>query len=388
MRHFSRFGRRRGLALATTLFAIVVIGTIISAALFASTQEQRSATSQLYVERALAAAEYGQNAVLIDWDRERTWRMPNGDTLRRTYSVAGGGVATAVVTKLNRTTFLVASEGRAGPTEQSAARRRTSMVLTLDIPQLRVPAAFTARGADTVAGSSITNGTDVNPAGWDCPAAGPTAAGIATGDSVMTYQGTKFAVNGNPPVDRDPAANDTSTYFNLGGTTYSDMAALAAVPGQGIVFTPLLGTTLALTGINPVVVGSTCVLSNTNWGDPYRAAPPSPCESYMPVIHIKGNASITGGGGGRGQGILLVDGNLAISGNFEFHGLVIVRGRVSFTGTGTKVFGAVLAANTGGSANLISGNVQLQFSRCALTTLLARRAYPKPTKERAWADMF
>jgi hypothetical protein len=388
MRHVSRFGRRRGLALATTLFAIVVIGTIISAALFASTQEQRSATSQLYVERALAAAEYAQNAVLIDWDRERTWRMPNGDTLLRTYSVAGGAVATAVVTKLNRTTFLVASEGSAGPTEQSRARRRTSMVLTLDIPQLRVPAAFTARGADTVAGSSITNGTDVNPTGWDCPAAGPTAAGIATGDSVMTYQGTKFAVNGNPPVDRDAAANDTSTYFNLGGTTYSDMATLAAEPGQGIVFTPLLGTTLALTGINPVVLGSTCVLGSTNWGDPLRAAPPSPCESYMPIIHIKGNASITGGGGGRGQGILLVDGNLAIAGNFEFHGLVIVRGRVSFSGTGTKVFGAVLAANTGGSANLISGNVQLQFSRCALTTLLARRAYPKPTKERAWADMF
>src|SRR5919109_1348247 len=321
MRHFSRFGRRRGLALATTLFAIVVIGTIISAALFASTQEQRSATSQLYVERALAAAEYGQNAVLIDWDRERTWRMPNGDTLLRTYSVAGGAVATAVVTKLNRTTFLVASEGSAGPTDQSRARRRTSMVLTLDIPQLRVPAAFTARGADTVAGSSVTNGTDVNPAGWDCPAAGPTAAGIATGDSVMTYQGTKFAVNGNPPVDRDAAANDTSTYFNLGGTTYSDMAALAAEPGQGIVFTPLLGTTLALTGINPVVVGSTCVLGSTNWGDPLRATPPSPCESYMPIIHVKGDASINGGGGSRGQGILLVDGNLAIAGNFEFHGL-------------------------------------------------------------------
>jgi len=388
MRHFSRFGRRRGLALATTLFAIVVIGTIISAALFASTQEQRSATSQLYVERALAAAEYGQNAVLIDWDRERTWRMPNGDTLRRTYTVAGGAVATAVVTKLNRTTFLVASEGSAGPTEQSRAQRRTSMVLTLDIPQLRVPAAFTARGADTVAGSSTTNGTDMNPAGWDCPAPGPVAAGIATGDSAMTYSGTRYVINGDPPVDRTAAANDTATYFNLGGTTYSDMAALAAAPGQGIVFTPLLGTTLALTGINPVAVGATCVLSNTNWGDPWRATPPSPCESHMPIIHIKGNASITGGGGGRGQGILLVDGNLAMAGNFEFHGLVIVRGRVSFTGTGTKVFGAVLAANTGGSANLISGNVQLQFSRCALNTLLARRAYPKPTKERAWADMF
>ena len=153
--------RRDGVALATALFMIVVIGTIISAVVFTSSQEQRSASSQIYAERALTAAEYGQNAVLIDWDRERAWRMANGDTLRRVYNVAGGGVATAVVTKLNMTTFLVASEGEAGATRQTRARRRTSVLLPLNIPQLRVPAAFTGRGADSVGGSSITNGTDV-----------------------------------------------------------------------------------------------------------------------------------------------------------------------------------------------------------------------------------
>lgn len=383
--------RRDGVALATALFMIVVIGTIISAVVFTSSQEQRSASSQIYAERALTAAEYGQNAVLIDWDRERAWRMANGDTLRRVYSVAGGGVATAVVTKLNMTTFLVASEGEAGATRQTRARRRTSVLLTLNIPQLRVPAAFTGRGADSVGGSSTTNGADVNPAGWDCPAAGPTAAGIATGDSSMTYLGNRFAINGDPPVDRTAAANDTSTYFNLGGTTYSDLASLAAVPGQGIVFNvlPLVG--LTVTGVGPVELGGNCVVGNSlNWGDPFRATPARPCESYMPVIHAKGAGtfSIQGGGGGRAQGILIVDGNLAISGNFEFHGLIIVRGRVSISGTGTKIFGAMLAANMNGATNVITGNATLQFSRCALTTLLAKRAYPKPAKERAWADMY
>src|SRR5687768_1158851 len=187
MRLLSLSAQRKGVALATALFMIVVIGTIIAGVLFTSSQEQRSAASQVHVGRALTAAEYAQNAVLIDWDRERAWRLPKGDTIRRQYNLAGGAVATAIVTKLNTTTFLVTAEGRAGATRQTRSSRRTSTLLTLDIPQLRVPAAFTGRGAIGVSGSSITSGNDINPTGWDCPTAGPAAAGIATPDSSVTY---------------------------------------------------------------------------------------------------------------------------------------------------------------------------------------------------------
>ena len=380
--------RRAGVALATTLFMIVVIGTIIAGALFSTSLEQRSASSQVYTGRALAAAEYGQNAVLIDWDRGRAWTMAKGDTLIRQYNLAEGAIATAVVTKLNTTTFLVTSDGQAGATRYTRSRRATSTLLTLDIPQLRVPAAFTGRGASSIGGSSITSGADANPTGWDCPSAGPTVAGIATPDSAISYSGSQYQVIGDPPVDRDPAAGDTSTFFDLGGTSYAELAAT----GGAKVFNVPVSTSYSINGINPVVSGGTCMTGDAkNWGDPWRLAPAGPCEGYMPIIHAAGGGtfSISGaGGGGRAQGILLVDGDLSISGNMEFHGLILVRGKISISGTGFKVFGGMMAANMNGGTNSIAGNSVLQFSRCALMTVFAQRAYPKPTKERAWADMF
>jgi hypothetical protein len=379
---------RDGVALATTLFMIVVIGTIIGGALFASSLEQRSASSQVYTGRALAAAEYGQNAVLIDWDRQRAWTMPKGDTLIRRYNLAEGAIATAIVTKLNTTTFLVTAEGQAGATRQTRSRRATSTLLTLDIPQLRVPAAFTGRGAVSVAGSSMTSGADANPTGWDCPTAGPTVAGIATPDSAITYSGAQYQVLGNPPVARDPEAADTSTFFDLGGTSYSELAGTVGTK----VFDIPVGTTYTINQINPVVSGGTCLVSDIrNWGDPWRLTPAGPCEGYMPIIHARGGGNFTiqgAGGGGRAQGILLVDGDLSISGNMEFHGLILVRGKISISGTGFKVFGGMMAANMNGGTSSISGNSVLQFSRCALMSVFAQRAYPKPTKERAWSDMF
>jgi hypothetical protein len=126
----------------------------------------------------------------------------------------------------------------------------------------------------------------------------------------------------------------------------------------------------------------------TNWGDPYRAVlptPPGQCEGYYPVIHVLGDVHISGG---RGQGVLLVDGDLFVTGGFDFTGAVIVRGSMHTAGTGAHFSGAVMAANVDFEDDLISGNSTIRYSSCALLNALSGNAYPLAVRDRAWVDVF
>jgi hypothetical protein len=378
---------RRGFAMAFAIFAIVIIGILVAGVFFASTQDFRVGRNTLIQERALTAAEFGQNRVLMRWIRDSATRMPVGDTMFFVDTSSAGALDTVRVTKTNRTTFWVVSEGRAEGGVDLGARRRTGMVITLDVPQIRVPAAFTGRGRDTIGGSSITSGRDSMPPGWDCPPPGAPTAAISTPDSQMIYQGNQYSLQGSSPqVDREPLAADTNTYFNITGTGWPGLTAMATK-----VYDNTAG--VLLNQIGPRVAGTTCLTGDmNNWGDPARnLVTPGPCETYMPIIHSRGPGVLRlqgGGAGGGGQGMLLVDGDLEMSGNFQFKGLIIVRGRFRVSGTGVRVQGGVMAANVNGGANTIIGNSQLIFSRCALTTVMAVHSWPKPARERSWADMF
>src|SRR2546430_3741998 len=91
---------------------------------------------------------------------------------------------------------------------------------------------------------------------------------------------------------------------------------------------------------------------------------------------------------GRGQGVLLVDGNFTVAGNFAFTGMVIARGGLKMTGTGNKIPGAVMAASVDVTDNVaLAGNTSLQYSSCAVTSALSASAYPKQAIQRAWVDM-
>ena len=78
-----------------------------------------------------------------------------------------------------------------------------------------------------------------------------------------------------------------------------------------------------------------------NWGNPEN--PGAACWDWFPVIHITGNANVQSGG--VGQGVLLVDGDLDLRGNFAFYGIVIVQGSLGTQGSGNRVYGGVMASN-------------------------------------------
>jgi len=371
----------KGMALIMSLGAIVIIGVLMGGVLFVSTQDYRIGGNTVRSTRAAAAAELGLNRVPVTWDLADNNRTRAGDTLKKVFTAPGGATATVTITRLGGPFFWVVSEGYAGAMgSQASGRRRYGTLFRLDLPQMNFLGAITTQGNTTVNGNVTVNGNDAAPAGWaNCSPTTQNMAGAAISPTTTATVNGSVTLNGNPPVLTTPAAGDTNTYFNYGSTNYQALAAAANLTYPG-------GT--LLTGVGPIAVGSVCQASQTpaNWGDPNRAAPAGACETYFPTIHVLGDLKVTTG---RGQGVLLVDGDFTVAGSFVFTGAVIARGGLKMSGTGNKITGAVMAASIQVDDDVsLSGNTALQYSSCALTAALSSSAYPKLAMQRAWVDMY
>ena len=372
---------RNGMALIMALGAMVIIGVLIGGIVFVTTQDYRIGTNTMRQEQATAAADLGLNRVPQEWNLADNTRLKTGDTLKRVYPGLHTASAKVIVTRLTGPFFWVVSEGTAGGLgSQASARRRYGALFRLDLPQMNVLGAITTQGNTTVNGNVSVNGNDAAPAGWSsCGTSTQNVAGAAISPTTTATVNGSVTLNGSPPVLTTPAAADSNTYFNYGGSNYQSLAAAANLTYPG-------GT--LLTGVGPIAAGGVCQtsVSPANWGDPNRAAPSGACESYFPTIHVLGDLKVTTG---SGQGILLVDGDFTVAGNFAFTGAVIVRGGLKMTGTGNKIVGGVMAASVSVDDNVaLAGNTSLQYSSCALTAALSASAYPKRAKERAWADLY
>ncbi len=376
---------REGVALPMVLGALVLIGVLIGGVMFASLQEFRIGGNAQHQTRAATAAEFGLNRMMAEWNPLNNNAMATGDTLKRAFTLSSGGTANVMATRLPGPFFWVVSEGQAGAQRVDlSARRQYGTLMRLDQPQIGFLGALTGRGGVTVGGSAYVSGTDMTGSGWkNCPASA-NVAGVAIEDtSGAKTPGctiTKTCISGTPAFLETPAANDTATYFNYGNTNYDQLAATASKVIAG-------GTTISK--VEPVVANGKCSIGLIyNWGDANRANPAGKCESYFPVIHAKGNLHITGG---VGQGILLVDGDLQMSGQFWFVGVVVVRGTVRTTGSGAGVFGVLMAANVvldEDVASTVLGKSYVQYSSCAVAHALSASAMLAPVMERAWIEVF
>ena len=370
----------KGMALMMSLGAIVIIGVLMGGVLFVATQDYRIGGNTVRMTRAAAAADLGLNRVPVAWNLANN-QMQTGATLTMAFTAPGGATANVIVTRLGGPFFWAVSEGYAGSMgSQASGRRRYGTLFRLDLPQMNVLGAITTQGNTKVNGNVSVNGNDAAPAGWaTCGPTGQNMPGAAISPTTTATVNGSVTLNGNPPVLTTPAAGDTNTYFNYGSTNYQSLAAGANLTYPG-------GT--LLTGVGPIAVGTLCQASANpaNWGDPNRATPAGACESYFPTIHVLGDLKVTTG---RGQGVLLVDGDFTVAGNFAFTGVVIARGGLKMSGTGNKITGAVMAASVQVDDDVsLSGNTSLQYSSCALTAALSSSAYPKQAMQRAWVDMY
>lgn len=388
--------QREGFALAVSLAAIVVIGALIAGAFWSSMQHYRATRNTLSQERALNAAEFGQNWVLANWNSAKAKAMALGDTVSFAPTVPGGlGTADVRMTRLNLNTFWVVSEGKSGAGEGAVlqSRARTNLILRLDTPNIYLTGALTTANDFGMGGNAKLYGDDANPPGWtQCPTPGESKPTIVNDNPAVDITVTETSNCGgspclnttaSPKVGTDPKAGLAETYESFGGISWDTLTMWATTKYPSKVYAS--GTNLST--LAPVAAGSTCSTTNTNnWGEPNTDASSVPaCRNYYPVIWAQGNLKITGV---RGQGILLVDGDLNITGKFDFKGLVIVKGKADMQGTSgdVKITGGMMVAGTGSK---FTGNSSVQYSSCALSQVLAQQDPPPvPVAARSWGDMY
>lgn len=368
---------RGGIALLVALVAMAVIGLLVAAAHLAATQSQRSGERRLLQTESLAAAEYGveraaANAPLTAWRA----MIPGTVDSVGPWSVGRASVAVRVTRLGDSLQPLVLVEGiaSAGSGVVRRARRATSLTLSL------AAATFAPLGALTIAApvrlgpGAMVDGTDLPPAGWSCPAPAPSLPGIATSDaSSVTMACGPACVGGAPPVSQLAAAADSNSYLAFGELGWAALVSSArSIPST---VSPA-----------PTVGGGACLTSDpANWGDPNRAVPAGPCEAFLPVLHAPGDLHLSGG---VGQGVLLVEGDLTVSGGARFAGIVIARGAVHAAGAGGRIEGALMARSRSGATSDLAAPLVVAYSRCVLAAAEQATMRPRPISFRAWAEVY
>jgi hypothetical protein len=379
--------QREGFALPLALVMLIIIAGLLAGVFTMSTQTARIGNNIFSQERALRASELGLNQMTGTWVASRYNGLATGGSVTKIHDSSSAGYTADVrVMRLNDNTFLVTSTGSAG-SGTTLAKRRTETVVRLVVPQVTITSAVMARGPITIAGSTYINGADAVPDGWsDCGALQPTLPGVMVQNvSDVSLNGCTNlrCIDGDPAIATSTVAGDTSAYFNFGDMDWAGLTAAATMSFSAADYT--------LTGMAPSFNGdgSCRTTDRGNWGDMRRAAViAGECEDYFPIIYFAGRTSQVHLTGGQGQGMLIVEGDLEISGGFTWTGPVITRGHFESTGTGAHVYGAVLAGNADVESNSLAGNAVVNYSSCAIAKAVAGAAVAKQLTTRPWADLF
>jgi Tfp pilus assembly protein PilX len=249
------------------------------------------------------------------------WGDADGDGVHERNTTAGENI------------YVVTSYGSTGGSNKYIETEMTRM------PAITVPSALYVEATTTIQGSN-TYVIGVNACGSTNKAgivttenpgsvtflANPHVTGVGGGEPNIAYNGTDMDVQS--VVDSWKGLADFS--YTVGSTTHS----ATSQPGPGDAWgTPTPGSTLQ---------------------------DPSSCSCSNIVHYDTGGTYIQLSGGVSGCGILLIEGDLDVHGDFSWYGPVLVTGSVVFTGGGNKnITGALIAGGsavvdvTGGNANII-----------------------------------
>ena len=368
----------RGMALALAMISIVVIGALVSGTFFAGRMEMISGRNSVYAVQAAEAAEAGLAAAFSPWDRNWNAYPVGVDQPQPPVLIPGptGVQYTTTVRRMQGGAYLIRTAGQKLDRNGNVLATRMLAKIGKLVPpgSATVEAAVTTKDAVTVSGNTVVDGHDTVPDGWDpndC-GAGNDATGIQTGSTVST-NGTTHVIDGEPPTVQNDSTVTDATF-------------------QGPFYSFLGSRTHTITNSNPPATtpttsGGVCNKSDIyNWGEPRRGgAAVAACYDYYPIVYFgAGTLKLQGG---YGQGILLVAGDLWMSGGFEYVGLIIVLGEVKTTGTGAKVTGAILSNNFYGEQTTLGGNPALRYSSCAIGAALEGTSAGFPIAQRPWAQL-
>jgi hypothetical protein len=381
-----RLSDERGIALAVAVFALVVIGALVAGTFFAGRLELQTGSNTFMAAQAAEAADAGLSEAVAGATAATLLALKADPDSTQTLTALTVGypgnhvTAARSVRWLNNNLFLVRSLGtRSSASGAQMASRSMAQLIRLVQADVEVNAGLTALGDVTVSGGAEVTGYDVVPPAWAGKATCPpldSVTGVLYNNGTLTAKGNG-SVTGTPADAVDPTLNPTDLKADF--DKLKVLATLTLTNGNPGAQAP------AYTG-NPQRCDSAV---ETNWGEPTPVLATDPCFNYFPIIYYNGHLKLQGG---RGQGILLVEGDLTATGGMIFYGPVFVTGTLSTAGNskqGAKFFGGVIAGNVSlEDMNKLSGGAQVTYSSCAIKRALDATATAGTLAERSWVQLY
>ena len=380
-------GRRReeGFALPAAMGALVIMSLLVTAGFFISRQEVRIGVASKHANMAVNIAQAGANEVMANWNGYELGQIGVWSDTTLTDTIASG-IWEVSIRNANNYIYLMRAKGTVteGGELWSGASREIGIVTKMVYADIDPPAALTTRGSTVVKGGAFINGINTVPPNWGAYCTGFASndtTGVLTNDTSVVGTSGGGTILGSPPYDEDSNIVD-STFTNFGEMDWAELTSLAAAEGKDM--SPDLPS---ISSVEPdtTAAGRCNEATLNNWGD---TLPSAPCGSYFPLIWSPGDMVIQGGG--FGQGVLLVDGNLDLRGDFLFYGIIIVQGNFETQGSGNRIVGAVMASNSSIDQQSVTGTSSVQYSRCAVQRAILNNASlsrARPLLERSWVDL-
>lgn len=367
----------RGMALPLALLALVAIGLLIASIFLLARLEQRAGRQIAASMASDAAAEAGLARVVALADSIRFDTLPLHRMTEIDRGSLGGGVHFVdSVFRLSADGFLALATGaETDPTGRLIARSVHGRFTLFDGPSFASAGTVTSIGPVLFDGTTNVDGNDLPPPVLlgTCPTSGTAIAAVADSLGEAAFGSacpSGSCLHGSPSLLGDSSLSRTRLE-QFGSWPLSTLLASADLH---------LGGTLS--GMSPTINPMTHACDSSggsNWGEPDDSS--SPCSGYLPIIALAPGSRVEAG---RGQGVLIGEGDLEIGDGFEFVGPVVVLGRLRISGTGVRLWGALrLLHPTSDTASITAGSIG--FSRCALARVEAARRALRPLPERSWS---
>jgi Tfp pilus assembly protein PilX len=215
------------------------------------------------------------------------------------------------------------------------------------LPSPPLNAAFFSRDAIDVLGSGVAvEGNDQSTL---------SPAPLNGLESESTITGNLTGVTGSPLPERP-----------LSGYSYNMSSLLKALKPP---FTK---------NIEQVVPGITILANGTYVGSGLSLGQTPASGDISQSTYVDGPLNISDS---SGQGILVINGDLSVTGNFTFFGLIIVKGKVHLNGDGidgVKIYGAMIASSeTGAGQSVLEGIVQIRNDSAMIRAQFNRQQYAR-----------
>jgi hypothetical protein len=347
--------RERGATLPMTVLVIAIMGVAVAISYMRLSSERRiTADGQAQVD-AMAVAQSGLSTYLANLNGKPVNPGPWTANLNVT-----GGTARVDMQMLRESTttllpavYVITSRGIVTNGKRYDARTPPAE-RTVATYALWTPAPLDLDGAFTSLSGIDKNGTSGVFSGVDhCAGTGnPAIPGVAVPDGM--YTGPMDPIAGSPPDDPSYLGTDGPT-----GTAKQQVS----IDWAGIV----AGTTLPANFVAP-------------------AWPTAAQFLDWPVLRANGDYTLSG----DGKGILIVTGNLSMSGSVGWEGLVLVGGTVTSNGN-NSIYGAVVSGLNVKLGQIVpksaiaNGNKTFQYDSCNLTRALGKQGSIQRVRN-GWTD--